>query len=191
MLLSGEVCGMRHRMQRLIRVRMTAQEYSTICPHQVVAVPLECGLCARAGRLHRHGIYIRSVWDGREALRLCIARFLCPGCRRTTSCLPDFVLPYRFIVLGIVDAFFRAMPKSRRNFSFAELLRRYMRRWESGWSCLRRGIGCYFGPFRVRDRCAGWTALAERAGDIANANRVLVGKFAMSLLGQYIIHHPL
>lgn len=174
-------------MQRIVCLKMTAQEYARQRPHEVVSTPLECVACGRPGRLHRHGIYARWFWS-HQLLEISVARFLCPGCGRTTSLLPDFALSYRLIDIKIVDLFFRAEEALRRDFSFAELLRSYWRRWEKRWFLLLQNMGNYLGRLRIRDPCHGWKSVGDRAGGIAAANRILIEKFAMSLLGQYAIH---
>lgn len=168
-------------------LKMTAQEYARSSPHEVVSAPLECVGCGYVGRLHRHGIYVRWFWS-HQLLEISVARFLCPGCWKTTSLLPEFALSYRLIDIKIVDLFFRSEEVLRRDFSFAELLRSYWRRWEKRWFCLLQKIGYYFGRLRIRDPCHGWKSVGERAGGIADANRILIENFGLSLLGQYTIH---
>ncbi len=175
-------------MQKVIRIEMSPQEYSELSPHQVMSAPLECGICGRVGRLHRHGKYERWLQLALKLLKIAVARFLCPGCGGSTSCLPDFALSYRLMEIETVDLYFRAESRRRVHFAFGDLLRGYLRRWEEWWPDLRKRVGCYFGRLCIRDPCGGWEGLAGRAGGIAAANRVLVEKFGISLFGQYAIH---
>ncbi len=185
-------------MQQVIRIGLSPQEYSELSPHQVMSAPLECGICGWVGRLQRHGKYGRWLQSALKLLKIAVARFLCPGCGGTTSLLPDFALSYRLMEIKLVDLYFRAESQRRVDFAFGDLLRGYLRRWEKWWPDLRKSVGCYFGPLRIRDPCSGWKGLArrspersrgaERAGGIAAANRILVEKFKVSLFGQYAIH---
>ncbi len=181
---------MGRRMQQLVRIELSPQAYAELSPHEVMSAPLECEICGRIGRLHRHGKYSRWLRSTLKLLEISIARFFCPGCGGTTSLLPDFALSYRLMGVELVDLFFRVESKERVDFCFADLLRGYLRRWETWWPQLRRTVGCYFGRLRIRDPCGGWIGVGEGAGGIAAANRLLVEKFKVSLFGQYAIHAP-
>ncbi len=176
-------------MQQIVRTDYSPVQYAQKNPHEVFSPPLKCKICKRVGRLHRHGIYERNVWDT-KVLVIAVARFLCPGCGHTTSLLPQFALPYRLMALAVVDAFFRAEVSKRSDFGWSSLLHRYRRRWEKWWPDLRRKIGCFFGPLSLEDPYGVWIKIGDREGCIAKANRILVEKFTLSLFGQYVIHSP-
>src|SRR5436309_12389392 len=70
--------------------------------------PATCPRCESKQRLVCHGFYKRTVveigWDGVIRVR----RYLCLGCRRTVSLLPEFVLPYLRFAIVVMGAFLKA-----------------------------------------------------------------------------------
>lgn len=64
--------------------------------------PHHCPQCAAQRPLTAHGFYTRSVADVEFAGSIRVRRYLCHGCQRTVSLLPEFALPYlRFSILVI------------------------------------------------------------------------------------------
>jgi hypothetical protein len=57
--------------------------------------PTTCPHCAATGQLHGHGSYLRHVCDHLEVVPIRVKRLRCAACRRTTSLLPSFCLPWR------------------------------------------------------------------------------------------------
>jgi hypothetical protein len=177
-------------MQRVVSVPISIESYSEQDPHELVSVPLKCDGCGHAGGLHRHGVYARWCGDGRTIYRIRVARFLCPGCCKTTSLLPDFALSYRLLGLAVVDLFFRAEEKARQSFSHLDVLLGYWKLWCRRWDGLHKHVGRFFGDLRNRDPCNGWTKLGQGLGGMAGVNRQLIERFGLSLLGRYAIHSP-
>jgi hypothetical protein len=61
-----------------------------------------CGLCQAAHPLRAHGFYCRTVVEVGYEGTIPVRRYLCLNCKRTTSLLPEFALPYlRFSILVI------------------------------------------------------------------------------------------
>jgi hypothetical protein len=90
-------------------VRAFAVEVEDLCelsrlPSVEELRPHACPLCARAARppgerlgIVGHGTYLRQVLGGRaKALVIRVRRYLCRGCERTISVLPDALLPRRW-----------------------------------------------------------------------------------------------
>ena len=64
--------------------------------------PDHCPQCAARQPLTAHGFYIRTVTDVEFDGSIPVRRYLCHGCKRTVSMLPEFALPYlRFSILVI------------------------------------------------------------------------------------------
>ena len=166
---------------------MDVASYAAIDPHQVVGKPERCGHCGEQ-RFDRHGTYERGLCELSRVMQILVARFLCLGCYRTTSRLPDFALTYRLMALPVVEQFFTTEPATRANFSHGELLARYWRRWVRWWPELLAEIGGGLGRIRIRDPCGAWKELGERTGSHTTANYKLIAVFGLSLLGQYRIH---
>jgi len=64
--------------------------------------PDHCPQCAAQRPLTAHGFYTRTVRDVEFDGCIRVRRYLCHGCQRTVSLLPEFALPYlRFSILVI------------------------------------------------------------------------------------------
>ena len=64
--------------------------------------PDHCPQCEAQHPLAAHGFYIRTVTDVEFDGSIRVRRYLCHGCKRTVSLLPEFALPYlRFSILVI------------------------------------------------------------------------------------------
>jgi hypothetical protein len=64
--------------------------------------PGHCPQCAAQHPLTAHGFYTRTVTDVEFDGLIRVRRYLCHGCKRTVSLLPEFALPYlRFSILVI------------------------------------------------------------------------------------------
>ena len=174
-------------MQELVTVAMDVASYAASDPHEVVGKPQSCGHCGEK-RFDRHGTYERGLCELSRVIQILVARFLCLGCYRTTSRLPDFALSYRLMALPVVERFFTSPPETRANFSQGELLGRYWRRWVRWHPVLLVQIGGGLGRIRSRDPCRVWKELGERTGSHTAANDKLIAVFGLSLLGQYRIH---
>jgi transposase-like protein len=64
--------------------------------------PDHCPQCAAQCPLTAHGFYSRTLTDVAFDGVIRVRRYLCQGCKRTVSLLPEFALPYlRFSILAI------------------------------------------------------------------------------------------
>ena len=64
--------------------------------------PERCAVCGRAGHLHWHAAYHRSLITFQDTLSLPVRRILCGVCRRTFALLPDFVIKYRRYAKAVI-----------------------------------------------------------------------------------------
>jgi hypothetical protein len=123
-------------------------------------------------------------------VRLAIARFLCPLCRRTVSYLPDFALSYRLLGPDTLAAFMDGQSERPDVRSHYELLQGYARQLVGFAEELIRTVGAGFGlaPPLCREGLWPWLKLA---GDgLASVARRLVMTFSIGLLGRYQCHQP-
>lgn len=65
--------------------------------------PDKCLLCQTSESLVRHGVYWRKPRDGEQVYRIPIQRWWCKACRHTVSALPDFVMRFRWYVVGVIQ----------------------------------------------------------------------------------------
>lgn len=81
---------------------LDAQAYMERAGHQTCPRPAGCSHCGVRGRMVSHGSYQRKPKDRERAYQVRIKRWRCQACRRTTSCLPDFLLSWRHYLVGVV-----------------------------------------------------------------------------------------
>jgi hypothetical protein len=122
-------------------------------------------------------------------LLIWIARFLCPACRRTTSVLPSFALPYRLVGTDTVEAFLQGRMEEPGIARHWDLLFAYRRRWEERAPRIEAVTGLFFG--RLDDEPAPtrlFAALLAKWGDLQRASPEMLELFGEALLGHHRIH---
>jgi hypothetical protein len=124
------------------------------------------------------------VWAVEEKVtQVRVKRYLCVGCRKTTSVLLWGILTYRLLCLALVVKQLYDKEAQR----WADFLARYRRRWEAGYLRLKLAVGRLFGGRDLpEDAQAGWCELTK----IVEVNPELVDQTGWSLLGRYRIHTP-
>lgn len=70
--------------------------------------PARCPQCESKQRLACHGFYVRTVEDLATEFVIRVRRYLCAACRRTTSLLPEFILPYLRFTIDTIGLFLKA-----------------------------------------------------------------------------------
>lgn len=118
-----------------------------------------------------------------------IARFLCPACGRTTSCLPSFLQPYRLMATDTVEAFFQGRLSEAGIARHWDLLHSYGRRWEKRAPEIEAVAGAFFGPAGgepAPHRLL--SALLSKWGGLQQAGVQLLELFGETPLGRYRIH---
>ena len=121
-----------------------------------------------------------SVW---------IARFLCPVCGRTTSCLPSFAQPYRLMATDTVEAFLQGRLNEPGIARHWDLLLCHRRRWDGRAPQIEAVTGAFFGP--AGDQPAPQRLLAamlSKWGGLQQAAVRLLDLFGETPLGRYRIH---
>jgi hypothetical protein len=98
----------------------------------------ECLQCKARGMMHRHGFYWRNGITEKEDERVPICRYKCTSCIKTTSVLPDFLIPYfQHTVHTIVEQVNRTLNRetSRRRQLSMFHLKRYLKNlhWIHSW----------------------------------------------------------
>src|SRR5258708_13240036 len=89
-------------MQILHPFAGSIQQYSEAITDPDRHRPDHCPQCAAQLPLMAHGFYTRTVTDVEFDGLIRVRRYLCHGCKRTVSLLPEFALPYlRFSILVI------------------------------------------------------------------------------------------
>jgi hypothetical protein len=122
-------------------------------------------------------------------LLILIARFLCPLCGRTMSCLPSFAQPYRMMGTATVEAFLQKRMDEPGIAQHWDLLHSYGQRWEQRSPEIEAVTGLFFGPLSDEPppkRLLG--ALLSKWGDLQRASVQLLELFGETPLGRYRIH---
>ena len=136
-----------------------------------------CPNCETKGSLVRHGVYWRKPRDGKWVYRVAIRRWRCKHCRRTVSALPDFLLPFRWYLLGVISQVL--VQRAEEGASWSELeakwddapvLRTMQRWWQSFGEQAGEWLGMAQRVLAEQDSGSGWL---EPQGEAARApNRV-------------------
>ena len=79
------------------------QKYIENDGHKLCPRPGLCGHCQTVGRMVGHGSYWRKPKDLDRAWWVRVKRWRCQVCRRTTSCLPSFLLPWRHYLVWVIQ----------------------------------------------------------------------------------------
>lgn len=72
--------------------------------HKACPRPAQCPHCGAVGRMVGHGSYRRKPKDLARAWWIRVRRWRCQVCRRTTSCLPSFLLSFRHYLGSVIQA---------------------------------------------------------------------------------------
>ena len=155
--------------------------------------PLTCPQCQTKQPLVCHGFYTRTVveiaWDGVIRVR----RYLCMGCRRTVSLLPEFVLPYlRFAVVAMA-AFLKARLLEGQTLKAAagaaqqagmpyQRGQQWVRRFQSQAERISAGLAAMVQPMVASDLVERALRMLEATGWI-EAHRFLFEQLRQHLLG--------
>lgn len=111
-----------------------------------------CPVCQTAGRLVKHGVYWRKPRDGERVYRLPIQRWWCKACQHTISVLPDFLLRFRWYLVGVISEVLVA--RAEQGTSWSDLQEeaagaphvRTMQRW---WASLGRQAVRWLGAIQT------------------------------------------
>ena len=92
-------------MQILHRFAGSIQQYAQELSDPGRYRPDHCPQCRVQRPLRAHGFYTRTLVDIAFDGMVRVRRYLCRGCRRTVSLLPEFALPYVRFGMGVMALF--------------------------------------------------------------------------------------
>ena len=180
-------------MQVIHPFRGTVQRYS----EEIVDVNRyrldHCPQCEAGDPLTGHGFYRRTLVDVAFEGTIRVRRYLCNSCRRTTSLLPDFALPWLRFSIAVIALFLFArllrgltllaaaraagqatMPYQRGQF--------WMRRFQKQARALSLALAARVAPPAAPDFVCRALRMLESLGWIA-AHRFLFSQLRIHLLG--------
>ena len=129
-------------MQMLHPFLGSIQQYIEQCEESERYRPASCPQCDSKQRLATHGFYRRSVVDVELECVIRVRRYLCRGCRRTVSLLPEFVLPYLRFTLRMMGMFLNArLAEGQTLRAAAEAAKQKDAPYQRGQGWVRRFIG--------------------------------------------------
>ncbi len=156
-----------HYMTKVLYFGLSCKAYLRMYENQSPNIKLCCEDCGRT--MHKHGQYIRSVTTKREMISIPIYRHYCPGCGKTVSLLPDFLVPWARYATWLREA---AVKRRQQGLPFREVMANTANT-EVGYSrsTLKRW----------------WKRFILRAADAANflAREIAASGVEMDLLGMY------
>ena len=117
-------------MQKLVRVKLSVEEYVREQFHKQMQPPSQCPNCGRFHRLWGHAYYERGSTEAcGKVIAFWVRRFRCAHCKVTVSCLPRFAQPYRLVNHTTLEAFVKGRHRRRDVQARWDLLQRYLRRF--------------------------------------------------------------
>ena len=177
-------------MQIIISVNLPVEQYVKQEYHRRIRRPNRCGVCGKAGALKPQGYYDRDTTGATgDLVRFKVARFICRGCRRTTSCLPSFAQPYRLVGSETIGAFINGDTERRDVQRAAGLLKTYWKRYAGWHKRLARTVGNLFGRSPPKETATAFLRRAVAAcGTLAELTVRLVQAFRITCFGIYRCH---
>jgi hypothetical protein len=155
--------------------------------------PQGCPQCEAKSSLAAHGFYCRTLVDVEFEGRIRVRRYLCRGCKRTVSLLPEFALPYLRFSVAVISLFLLArllegrtlraaaqvaaqpdMPYQRGQF--------WIRRFRQQSAALAGALAGLTGPPCAADFVTRALQMLHAIGCLV-AHRFLFGQLRMHLLG--------
>ena len=88
----------------VVAFALDVQAYVENEGYQQCPRPEQCPHCGTVGRMTGHGSYWRKPKDLTRAWWIRVKRWRCQVCRRTTSCLPSFLLSFRHYLVSVIQA---------------------------------------------------------------------------------------
>jgi len=153
--------------------------------------PSTCPNCNLSKSLSALGYYGRNLSrSGAGALVILIRRFRCRNCRKTTSILPAFAQPYRFIQNRTIERFFSGEPFSDEVLRHVDLLTLYWRRFGIFLPQIERAVGAAMDRAPPGQTRAAWRVLVNLYNDLDSITKNLVAAHQITLFGRYRCHSP-
>ena len=163
-------------MQKIVRVKLTVEEYVREQYHRQMPRPSQCPSCGRFRRLWALGYYERYTTGALgKAIAILVRRFRCTVCRVTVSCLPCFAQPYRLVSHITLEAFLKGRHRRRDVQAQWDLLQRYLRRFAEWQPALLKILGHRFGRASPKeDATAFWRRAVATCGSASKLTVHLV-----------------
>jgi hypothetical protein len=178
-------------MQVIYAVDIDPEDYAAKGFQKQISPPKRCPNCRQANALWALGYYQRNLSRvSIGALVISIRRFRCRHCRKTTSILPAFAQPYRFVQSRTIERFFDGEAFTHEVIRHLDLLSRYWRRFGSFLPELERSLGKALERAPPSQPRAAWRVLADLYGDLALMTKTFVTAHHITLFGRYRCHRP-
>jgi hypothetical protein len=178
-------------MQVIYAIDIDPEEYAANEWQRQISPPARCPNCKRPKSLWALGYYGRNLSRVTlGALVIFIRRFRCRHCRKTTSILPDFAQPYRFVQNRTIERFFNGEGSSDEVVRHSDLLSRYWRRFGIFLPEIDRSLGKALERAPPDQPRAVWRVLVHLYEDLASVTNALVSAHQITLFGRYRCHRP-
>ena len=178
-------------MQVIYAIDIDPEEYVASELQRQISPPDRCPNCNQAKSLWALGYYGRNlsrVTIG--ALVIFIRRFRCRHCQKTTSVLPAFAQPYRFVQNRTIERFFSGEAYSDEVSRHSDLLSRYWRRFGVFLPEIERSLGKALERAPPGQPRAAWRFLIHLYDDLASVTKNLVTAHQITPFGRYRCHRP-
>ena len=177
-------------MQKLVRLKLSVEEYVQEQFHRRMRPPSQCPNCGRLRQLWALGYYRRyTTGELGKAIAFLVRRFRCTCCRVTVSCLPCFAQPYRLVNHTTLEAFVKGRHHQRDVQARWDLLQRYLSRFVEWHPELLKIIGHRFGRDSPNEDA---TAFLRRAvatcGSTSKLMVLLVEEYGTTCFSTYRCH---
>ena len=178
-------------MQVIYAIDIDPEDYATNGFQKQISPPYRCPNCREVKALSALGYYERNLSRIRiGALAIFIRRFRCRHCGKTTSMLPAFAQPYRFVQNRTIERFFSGEAFSDEVIRHLDLLSRYWRRFGIFLPVIDRSLGKALERAPPGQPRAAWRVLVHLYEDLASVTKVLVTAHQITLFGRYRCHRP-
>jgi len=177
-------------MQKLVRVKLSVEEYVREQFHRQMRAPSQCPNCGQLRKLWALGYYRRYTTGALgKAIAILVRRFRCRYCRVTVSCLPHFAQPYRLVNHSTLEAFVKGRDQQRDVQARWDLLQRYLRRFVEWQPELLKIIGHRFGRASPNEEAtAFWRRAVATCGSTSKLTVLLVEEFGTTCFSTYRCH---
>jgi hypothetical protein len=178
-------------MQVIYAIDMDPEEYVAVDFQKQVSPPEKCPNCKQPRALWALGYYGRNLSRvSVGALVIVVRRFRCRRCRKTTSILPAFAQPYRFVQNRTIERFFSGEAFSDEVIRHLDLLSRYWRRFGIFLPEIERSLGRALERAPPGQLRAAWRVLILLYEDFASVTKNLVTAHQITPFGRYRCHRP-
>jgi len=178
-------------MQVIYAIDIDPEEYAASDFQRQISPPDRCPNCKQAKALWALGYYGRNLSRvSIGVLVIVVRRFRCRRCRKTTSVLPAFAQPYRFVQNKTIERFFSGEALADEVIRHFDLLSRYWRRFAIFLPEIDRSLGKALERAPPGQPRAAWRVLVHLYADLASVTKSLVTAHQITLFGRYRCHRP-